>query len=123
MRATSAIMSIALVLLAGCVSMPDRQRVDVVVFNDSSVAQRLQISIDGDRVLDELASATASEPSIVSAVHLRLRAGTHRIDVTRGDTVRSLTFPVRAGTRTDVLVRLQNGGTALDVSYGERVYI
>ncbi|HEV7427565.1 MAG TPA: hypothetical protein VGQ46_14475 [Thermoanaerobaculia bacterium] len=109
-------------LLSGCATAGG-ERVHVVVFNESGLTPRLQISVDGERVLDELPAITTMEPSIVSTTYLRLRAGSHRIVVMRDNIEHSLTFDVRAGTRTDVRVHVQQNEIVLDVGYGERLYI
>jgi hypothetical protein len=122
MRASSAIAAVLTLLMAGCASLRDPQ-VHVVVFNDSPAAQRLQISVDGDRVLDLLPAVTQTEPSIVSTLHLHLRPGAHRIEVTRDTIVHRFTFIVRAATRTDVRVHLQNGEITFETGYGEAIYL
>ena len=123
MRASPSIISAVFLLAAGCASLSGRAHVHVVVWNDAALAQRIQVSIDGERVLDEVASVSTSEPSIVSTTYLRLRSGLHRIEATREGVTSGLTFTVRPGTRTDVHIRLRNGETLLDVSYGEKLYI
>ena len=121
MRVCRALLAFAL-LLSGCAT-GGSERVLVVVFNESGLTPRLQISIDGNRVLDELAAVTATEPSIISTTYLHLRAGPHRIVVTRDNIEHSLTFDVRAGTRTDVRVHVKQNEIVLDAGYGELVYI
>jgi|SRR4051812_45974851 len=121
MRVRRALLAFAL-LVSGCATAGG-ERVHVVIFNESGLMPRLQISIDGERVLDEMPAVTASEPSIVSTAYLHLRAGRHRIVVMRDNVEHSFTFEVRAGTRTDVRVRVKQNETVLDVGYGEGVYI
>jgi len=123
MRASSFLISAVFVFAAGCASFSRPERVLVFVWNDSAAAQRLQVLIDGEPLLDETASVTTAEPSIVSTNYFRLPSGVHRIEVTRDGVAQDFSFIVRPRTRTDVHVRLKNGGTFFDVTYGEKLYI
>jgi hypothetical protein len=123
MRASSFLISAVFVFAAGCASFSRPERVLVFVWNYSAAAPRLRVLIDGEPLLDETARVTMAEPAIVSTNYLRLRGGVHRIEVTRDRVTQDFSFIVRPRTRTDVHVRLNNGGTFFDVTYGEKLYI
>lgn len=121
MRVCHALLAFAL-LLSGCATA-DVENVQLVVFNESGLQQSLRISIDGERVLDEIATVSAKEPAIVSTAYLHLRTGPHRIVVMRNNVEKGLTFVVRGGTRTNVRVHVSRDDIGIAVAYGDSLYI
>lgn len=123
MRSALAGLGFAFLLVTGCFTTSDRQSVHIAVANDSAVPQEIRISIDGERVLDELVPVTIREPTIVSIAYLHLRRGQHSIEVWREGVVRDFTFDVRVGTRTNVRIGLKSGEITFNVVYGDILYI
>ncbi|MEA2338694.1 MAG: hypothetical protein QOE82_2701 [Thermoanaerobaculia bacterium] len=109
-------------LLAGCASAGG-ERVHVGIWNDDTRQHTFRIEIDGQRFFYGTAAITPMEPSIVSSIDSHLNAGRHRVEVTCDNVTRSIEFDVRRGTRSNLHIHLKSAGFAVDVVYGDLVYI
>src|SRR3954447_7652078 len=99
------------------------ERVHVVIFNDDVTQHRVRIEVDGNAFFDDTAAVTQMEPSIVASLDAHLSPGRHHVEVRSDNVTRSVDFDVRRGTRSNLHIRLKQGGFDVDVAYGDLLYM
>src|SRR3954447_5459519 len=121
MRVHRALLAFAL-LLSGCATAGG-ERVHVIIFNDDVTQHRVRIDVDGNAFFDDTAAVTQLEPSIVAGIDAHLSPGRHRFEIRSDNVTRSIDFDVRRGTRSNLHIRLKQGGFDVDVAYGDLLYM
>src|SRR3954453_4617237 len=121
MRVHCALLAFAL-LLSGCATAGG-ERVHVAILNDDVTQHTIHIEIDGQRFFLGDIAVTQSEPSIVASIDAHLSPGRHHVEIRSDNVTRSVDFDVRRGTRSNLHIRLKQGGFDVDVAYGDLLYM